>query len=87
MAKNLTPEEQIAEIEAILARLCAAQPFRGQKEVIQDVEAFLAQMRAAHARGELSSPPEEPIPFWQRVAVGLVALGGIVRALIWAFEL
>lgn len=86
MSKSLTPEEQLAEIEAVLAWLHTAKPFRGQAELIQDVETFLAQMRAAHAHGALNKPSEEPVPLWQRIAVGLAALVGVVRALLWAFE-
>lgn len=43
-------EQQIAELEAALQALCSAKPFRGQIDLIRDVEAHLARVRGMQRR-------------------------------------
>jgi hypothetical protein len=43
-------EQQLAEVEAALRALRNAQPFRGQMDLIRDVEAFLAHLQGIDRR-------------------------------------
>ena len=54
-AVTVSPEQQIQHVQDVLARLRRTAPFRGQSDVISDVEAHLTYLLDAMALGEL--PP------------------------------
>jgi len=77
----ILPDEQIASVQGALASLRNCKRFRGQDELIWDVEQQLTTLQECHEQGCLDAIVIDAAPMWPYVTLAVAVVAGVVKAI------